>query len=172
MGVFKWPLPSANVARTPHQAVRRYGNHKAASHEKNHKVATQPFYGYPHRPASPFLEEGGALDWIRTSDLQLRRLPLYPTELRARLARFYRTRRGVTKAIEDAAAGRGMGVIISFGECTLGSTSEPKPARPRPKEQRPLTGRIVAHLTFIWPRARAPSPWVRRRQHRRYHASS
>src|SRR6267143_3990503 len=27
---------------------------------------------------------GGAPDWIRTSDLQLRRLPLYPTELRAR----------------------------------------------------------------------------------------
>ena len=26
----------------------------------------------------------GAPDWIRTSDLQLRRLPLYPTELRAR----------------------------------------------------------------------------------------
>ena len=28
--------------------------------------------------------EIGAPDWIRTSDLQLRRLPLYPTELRAR----------------------------------------------------------------------------------------
>jgi hypothetical protein len=27
---------------------------------------------------------GSAPDWIRTSDLQLRRLPLYPTELRAR----------------------------------------------------------------------------------------
>jgi hypothetical protein len=26
----------------------------------------------------------GAPDWIRTSDLQLRRLPLYPSELRAR----------------------------------------------------------------------------------------
>jgi hypothetical protein len=30
----------------------------------------------------------GALDWIRTSDLQLRRLPLYPTELRARPVHF------------------------------------------------------------------------------------
>ena len=29
-------------------------------------------------------EQVGAPDWIRTSDLQLRRLPLYPTELRAR----------------------------------------------------------------------------------------
>jgi hypothetical protein len=29
----------------------------------------------------------GAPDWIRTSDLQLRRLPLYPSELRAREAR-------------------------------------------------------------------------------------
>ena len=28
--------------------------------------------------------ESGAPDWIRTSDLQLRRLPLYPSELRAR----------------------------------------------------------------------------------------
>src|SRR5581483_3471295 len=36
--------------------------------------------------AAPF--EDGALDWIRTSDLQLRRLPLYPTELRARRAHF------------------------------------------------------------------------------------
>src|SRR4030095_4531442 len=30
------------------------------------------------------LKESGAPDWIRTSDLQLRRLPLYPAELRAR----------------------------------------------------------------------------------------
>src|SRR5689334_22832940 len=29
-------------------------------------------------------EKTGAPDWIRTNDLQLRRLPLYPAELRAR----------------------------------------------------------------------------------------
>src|SRR5947209_18934381 len=32
---------------------------------------------------------GSAPDWIRTTDLQLRRLPLYPTELRARGGRSY-----------------------------------------------------------------------------------
>jgi hypothetical protein len=32
----------------------------------------------------------GAPDWIRTSDLQLRRLPLYPAELRARTIDFTR----------------------------------------------------------------------------------
>ena len=32
-------------------------------------------------------DRSGAPDWIRTSDLQLRRLPLYPTELRARWGR-------------------------------------------------------------------------------------
>src|SRR5882672_3486582 len=32
----------------------------------------------------PYTLVVGAPDWIRTSDLQLRRLPLYPTELRAR----------------------------------------------------------------------------------------
>ena len=34
-------------------------------------------------------KQGGAPDWIRTSDLQLRRLPLYPAELRARRGGFY-----------------------------------------------------------------------------------
>src|ERR1044072_5970725 len=33
-------------------------------------------------------EKSGAPDWIRTNDLQLRRLPLYPAELRARCAHF------------------------------------------------------------------------------------
>ena len=33
----------------------------------------------------------GAPDWIRTSDLQLRRLPLYPSELRAREGRILRS---------------------------------------------------------------------------------
>ena len=32
----------------------------------------------------PIARGDGAPDWIRTSDLQLRRLPLYPSELRAR----------------------------------------------------------------------------------------
>ncbi len=34
--------------------------------------------------------ENGAPDWIRTNDLQLRRLPLYPAELRARRGRILR----------------------------------------------------------------------------------
>ena len=38
------------------------------------------------RGFSQNVKESGAPETIRTSDLQLRRLPLYPAELRARLA--------------------------------------------------------------------------------------
>src|ERR1700728_1691968 len=52
-----------------------------------------------------------APDWIRTSDLQLRRLPLYPTELRARCSYFTAVSLSSPKDWK-LAVGRGLGVFI------------------------------------------------------------
>ena len=58
-----------------------------------------------------FRRRNGALDWIRTSDLQLRRLPLYPTELRARCCNFTAVSSTVGNRCEGIAWGWGLGAV-------------------------------------------------------------
>src|SRR5882757_3638702 len=65
----------------------------------------------------------GAPDWIRTSDLQLRRLPLYPSELRARPPHFTAVSTTVANRLGDDEGQRNGSVSISLAaHRTIGSS--------------------------------------------------
>jgi hypothetical protein len=65
--------------------IIRLSRQDASCTKGGNEAGVQAFTGTPdygHVPRNGPLQIG-APDWIRTSDLQLRRLPLYPSELRA-----------------------------------------------------------------------------------------